>query len=84
RLDMGDGDYKTPYEQVLNEKRYLSDEVKQALRDEVMNYRNNKEIPMEKAQENPLEKPKETPNHLVTIEVLANGIQDEELARIHM
>ncbi|MGH0601654.1 LPD25 domain-containing protein [Bacillus mycoides] len=84
RLDMGDGDYKTPYEQVLNEKRYLSDEVKQALRDEVMNYRNNKEIPMEKAQESTLEKSKETPNHLVTIEVLANGIQDEELARIHM
>ncbi|MFB5562055.1 LPD25 domain-containing protein [Bacillus cereus] len=85
RLDMGDGDYKTPYEQVLNEKRHLSDEVKQALRDEVMNYRNNKEIPMEKAQENPLEKPKETPNHLVTIEVLANGIHDEEeVARIHM
>ncbi|HFJ9274444.1 TPA: LPD25 domain-containing protein [Bacillus cereus] len=84
RLDMGDGDYKTPYEQVLNEKRYLSDEVKQALRDEVMNYRNDKEIPMEKAQENPLEKPKETPNHLVTIEVLANSIQDEEQARIHM
>ncbi|EPC8411926.1 LPD25 domain-containing protein [Bacillus thuringiensis] len=85
RLDMGDGDYKTPYEQVLNEKRYLSDEVKQALRDEVMNYRNNKEIPMEKAQENPLEKSKETPNHLVTIEVLANGVHDEEeVARIHM
>ncbi|OSX91295.1 hypothetical protein BTJ45_03284 [Bacillus mycoides] len=84
RLDLGDGDYKTPYEQVLNEKRYLSDEVKQALRDEVMNYRSNKEIPMEKAKENPLEKSKETPNHLVTIEVLANGMQDEELARIHM
>ncbi|ALZ64687.1 hypothetical protein FORC13_p202 (plasmid) [Bacillus cereus] len=85
RLDMGDGDYKTPYEQVLNEKRYLSDEVKQALRDEVMNYRNNKEIPMEKAQENPLEKSKGAPNHLVTIEVLANGIHDEEeVARIHM
>ncbi|OJE50691.1 hypothetical protein BAQ49_22700 [Bacillus proteolyticus] len=84
RLDMGDGDYKTPYEQVLNEKRYLSDEVKQALRDEVVNHRNNKEIPLEKAQENTLEKLKETPNHLVTIEVLANGIQDEELARIHM
>ncbi|XLP25910.1 LPD25 domain-containing protein (plasmid) [Bacillus toyonensis] len=84
RLDMGDGDYKTPYEQVLNEKRYLSDEVKQALRDEVMNYRNNKEIPMEKAQESTLEKSKEAPNHLVTIEVLANSIQDEEQARIHM
>lgn len=84
RLDMGDGDYKTPYEQVLNEKRYLSDEVKQALRDEVMNYRNNKEIPMEQAHEGTLENLKETPNHLVTIEVLANGIQDEELARIHM
>ncbi|MFE4763707.1 LPD25 domain-containing protein [Bacillus mycoides] len=84
RFNMGDGDYKTPYEQVLNEKRYLSDEVKQALRDEVVNHRNNKEIPMEKAQENPLEKSKETPNHLVTIEVLANGMQDEELARIHM
>ncbi|MED0906745.1 LPD25 domain-containing protein, partial [Bacillus nitratireducens] len=84
RLDMGDGDYKTPYEQVLNEKRYLSDEVKQALRDEVMNYRNNKEIPMEKAQQNTVEKSKETPNHLVTIEILANGMQDEELARIHM
>ncbi|WP_328057217.1 LPD25 domain-containing protein [Bacillus mycoides] len=84
RFNMGDGDYKTPYEQVLNEKRYLSDEVKQALRDEVVNHRNNKEIPMEKEQENPLEKSKETPNHLVTIEVLANGMQDEELARIHM
>ncbi|MGW6193037.1 LPD25 domain-containing protein [Bacillus cereus] len=84
RLDMGDGDYKTPYEQVLNEKRYLSDDVKQALRDEVVNHRNNKEIPMEKAQESTLEKSKETPTHLVTIEVLANGIQDEELARIHM
>lgn len=84
RLDMGDGDYKTPYEQVLNEKRYLSDEVKQALRDEVMSYRNNKEIPMEIEQENPLEKSKQTPNHLVTIEVLANSIQDEEQARIHM
>ncbi|MED1057065.1 LPD25 domain-containing protein [Bacillus mycoides] len=84
RFNMGDGDYKTPYEQVLNEKRYLSDEVKQTLRDEVVNHRNNKEIPMEKAQENPLEKLKETPNHLVTIEVLANGMQDEELARIHM
>ncbi|MFN6593133.1 LPD25 domain-containing protein [Bacillus sp. TD10] len=85
RMNMGDGDYKTPYEQVLNEKRYLSDEVKQALRDEVMNHRNNKEIPMEKVQENPLEKSKETPNHLVTIEVLANGIHDEEeVARIHM
>ncbi|WP_189338142.1 LPD25 domain-containing protein, partial [Bacillus wiedmannii] len=32
RMNMGDGDYKTPYEQVLNEKRHLSDEVKQALR----------------------------------------------------
>ncbi|PRD04003.1 hypothetical protein CQ058_30725 [Bacillus sp. MYb56] len=84
RLDMGDGDYKTPYEQVLNEKRYLSDEVKQALRDEIVNHRNDKEIPMEKAQGNTLEKSKETPNHLVTIEVLANGMQDEELARIHM
>ncbi|MDM5191515.1 ArdC-like ssDNA-binding domain-containing protein [Bacillus hominis] len=84
RLDLGDGDYKTPYEQVLNEKRYLSDEVKQALRDEVVNYRSNKEIPMEKAHESTLENLKETPNHLVTIEVLANGIQDEELARIHM
>ncbi|AKR13242.1 hypothetical protein AC241_31825 (plasmid) [Bacillus thuringiensis] len=84
RMNMGDGDYKTPYEQVLNEKRHLSDEVKQALRDEVVNHRNNKEIPMEKVQENPLEKSKETPNHLVTIEVLANGMQDEELARIHM
>ncbi|WP_242311294.1 LPD25 domain-containing protein [Bacillus cereus group sp. BfR-BA-01331] len=85
RFNMGDGDYKTPYEQVLNEKRYLSDEVKQALRDEVVNHRNNKEIPMEKAQENTLEKSKETPNHLVTIEVLANGLHDEEeVARIHM
>ncbi|PEZ84850.1 hypothetical protein COK25_10240 [Bacillus cereus] len=85
RMNMGDGDYKTPYEQVLNEKRHLSDEVKQALRDEVVNHRNNKEIPMEKVQENPLEKSKETPNHLVTIEVLANGIHDEEeVARIHM
>ncbi|MCP9227903.1 ImmA/IrrE family metallo-endopeptidase [Bacillus mycoides] len=85
RMNMGDGDYKTPYEQVLNEKRHLSDEVKQALRDEVVNHRNNKEIPMEKAQESTLETSKETPNHLVTIEVLANGLHDEEeVARIHM
>ncbi|MDZ5480299.1 LPD25 domain-containing protein [Bacillus thuringiensis] len=85
RMNMGDGDYKTPYEQVLNEKRHLSDEVKQALRDEVVNHRNNKEIPMEKAQESTLEKSKDTPNHLVTLEVLANGIHDEEeVARIHM
>ncbi|MCI3150193.1 hypothetical protein C5137_29555 (plasmid) [Bacillus cereus] len=85
RMNMGDGDYKTPYEQVLNEKRHLSNEVKQVLRDEVVNHRNNKEIPMEKVQENPLEKSKETPNHLVTIEVLANGVYDEEeVARIHM
>ncbi|PET03014.1 hypothetical protein CN505_20010 [Bacillus cereus] len=84
RLDLGDGDYKTPYEQVLNEKRYLSDEVKQALRDEVVNYRSNKEMPMEKAHENTLENIKETPNHLVTIEVLDKDMQDEEVARIHM
>lgn len=84
RMNMGDGDYKTPYEQVLNEKRYLSDEVKQSLRDEVVNHRNNKEIPMEKAQESTLEKSKDTPNHLVTIEVLAKDMQDEEVARIHM
>ncbi|MGG0730873.1 LPD25 domain-containing protein [Bacillus paramycoides] len=84
RLDLGDGDYKTPYEQVLNEKRYLSDEVKQALRDEVVNYRSNKEIPLEKAHENILENLKETPNHLVTIEVLGKDMQDEEVARIHM
>lgn len=84
RLDLGDGGYKTPYEQVLNQKRYLSDEVKQALRDEVVNYRSNKEIPMEKAHENTLENLKETPNHLVTIEVLTKGMQDDEVARIHM
>ncbi|PEN47688.1 hypothetical protein CN630_11810 [Bacillus wiedmannii] len=84
RMNMGDGDYKTPYEQVLNEKRYLSDEVKQALRDEVVNHRNNKEVPMEKAQESTLEGLKESPNHLVTIEVLAKDMQDEEVARIHM
>lgn len=84
RMNMGDGDYKTPYEQVLNEKRYLSDEVKQALRDEVVNYRNNKEIPMEKTQENTLESLKDAPTHLVTIEVLAKDMQDEEVARIHM
>ncbi|PEM23076.1 LPD25 domain-containing protein [Bacillus wiedmannii] len=84
RMNMGDGDYKTPYEQVLNEKWYLSDEVKQALRDEVVNHRNNKEIPMEKAHESTLESLKETPTHLVTIEVLAKDKQDEEVARIHM
>ncbi|MGE7635408.1 LPD25 domain-containing protein [Bacillus paramycoides] len=84
RLDLGDGGYKTPYEQVLNQKRCLSDEVKQALRDEVVNYRSNEEIPMEKAHESTLEKSKETPNHLVTIEVLTKGMQDDEVARIHM
>ncbi|PEB47502.1 hypothetical protein COM82_12035 [Bacillus thuringiensis] len=84
RMNMGDGDYKAPYEQVLNEKRYLSDEVKQALRDEVVNHRNNKEITMEKAQESTLESLKGVPTHLVTIEVLAKDMQDEEVARIHM
>ncbi|HDX9494504.1 TPA: ImmA/IrrE family metallo-endopeptidase [Bacillus thuringiensis] len=84
RMNMGDGDYKTPYEQVLNEKRYLSDEVKQALRDEVVNHRNNKEITIEKAQGSTLESLKQAPTHLVTIEVLAKDMQDEEVARIHM
>ncbi|PGQ43931.1 hypothetical protein COA16_32505, partial [Bacillus thuringiensis] len=83
-MNMGDGDYKTPYEQVLNEKRYLSDEVKQALRDEVVNHRNNKEITIEKAQGSTLESLKQAPTHLVTIEVLAKDMQDEEVARIHM
>ncbi|MBW3496650.1 LPD25 domain-containing protein [Bacillus sp. FDAARGOS_1420] len=84
RMNMGDGDYKTPYEQVLNEKRYLSDEVKQALRDEVVNHRDNKEITIEKEQESTLESLKEAPTHVVTIEVLAKDMQDEEVARIHM
>lgn len=38
RLDLGDGRYKSPYEQILKEKGYLSDEVKQALKQEVNEY----------------------------------------------
>lgn len=38
RLDLGDGGYKSPYEQILKEKGHLSDEVKQALQQEVNEY----------------------------------------------
>ncbi|MBU4643066.1 hypothetical protein INP75_30565 [Bacillus toyonensis] len=38
RLDLGDGGYKSPYEQILDEKGHLSDEVKQALQQEINNY----------------------------------------------
>ncbi|MBU4642995.1 LPD25 domain-containing protein [Bacillus toyonensis] len=38
RLDLGDGGYKSPYEQILNEKGHLSDEVKQALQQEINEY----------------------------------------------
>ncbi|MFP3414327.1 LPD25 domain-containing protein [Bacillus sp. SIMBA_074] len=38
RLDLGDGGYKSPYEQILDEKGYLSDEVKQALQKEISSY----------------------------------------------
>ncbi|WP_142293556.1 LPD25 domain-containing protein [Bacillus sp. K2I17] len=38
RLDLGDGGYKSPHEQILNEKRNLSDEVKQALQQEINEY----------------------------------------------
>lgn len=38
RLDLGDGAYTSPYQQVLNEKPFLSDEVKQALRDDVIEH----------------------------------------------
>ncbi|QWH04006.1 hypothetical protein EXW52_28085 (plasmid) [Bacillus mycoides] len=38
RLDLGDGGYKSPYEQILDEKRYLSDEVKQTLQQEINGY----------------------------------------------
>ncbi|MCC2477185.1 LPD25 domain-containing protein [Bacillus cereus group sp. BfR-BA-02675] len=42
RLDLGDGGYKSPYEQILDEKRYLSDEVKQALHQEINEYKQTK------------------------------------------
>ncbi len=42
RLDLGDGGYKSPYEQILNEKRDLSDEVKQALQQEINEYEQTK------------------------------------------
>ncbi|HGA0707696.1 TPA: LPD25 domain-containing protein [Bacillus pacificus] len=42
RLDLGDGEYKSPYEQILNEKRDLSDEVKQALQQEINEYEQTK------------------------------------------
>lgn len=38
RLDLGDGIYQSPYEQILNEKSYLSEEVKQALQQEINSY----------------------------------------------
>ncbi|PGZ57845.1 hypothetical protein COE58_24150 [Bacillus cereus] len=38
RLDLGDGGYRSPYEQILNEKRHLSDEVKLALQQEINSY----------------------------------------------
>ncbi|MEC3226118.1 SNF2-related protein [Bacillus thuringiensis] len=38
RLDLGDGGYKSPYEQILSEKGHLSDEVKQALQQEINEY----------------------------------------------
>ncbi|PEF45140.1 hypothetical protein CON22_17805 [Bacillus cereus] len=38
RLDLGDGVYKSPHEQILNEKSHLSDEVKQALQQEINSY----------------------------------------------
>lgn len=38
RLDLGDGGYKSPYEQILNEKGYLSGEVKKALQQEINEY----------------------------------------------
>lgn len=46
RLDLGDGAYTSPYQQVLNEKTFLSDEVKHALRDDVIEH-----TPMEPAKE---------------------------------
>ncbi|MGR6012323.1 hypothetical protein ACT7CV_15395, partial [Bacillus paranthracis] len=42
RLDLGDGGYKSPYEQILDEKSYLSDEVKQALQQEINEYEQTK------------------------------------------
>ncbi|QWG42773.1 ImmA/IrrE family metallo-endopeptidase (plasmid) [Bacillus mycoides] len=42
RLDLGDGGYKSPYEQILNEKRHLSEEVKQALQQEINEYEQTK------------------------------------------
>ncbi|PFE70779.1 hypothetical protein CN316_11425 [Bacillus cereus] len=38
RLDLGDGGYKSPYEQIVDEKGYLSDEVKQALQKEINSF----------------------------------------------
>ncbi|SEG78866.1 LPD25 domain-containing protein [Bacillus sp. ok061] len=42
RLDLGDGGYKSPYEQILSEKRDLSEEVKQALQQEINEYEQTK------------------------------------------
>ncbi|HFJ9454082.1 TPA: LPD25 domain-containing protein [Bacillus tropicus] len=42
RLDLGDGGYKSPYEQILDEKRHLSDEIKQALHQEINEYEQTK------------------------------------------
>ncbi|HFK1488766.1 TPA: LPD25 domain-containing protein [Bacillus cereus] len=42
RLDLGDGGYKSPYEQILSEKRDLSEEVKQTLQQEINEYEQTK------------------------------------------
>ncbi|MDC2867794.1 LPD25 domain-containing protein [Bacillus sp. BP-3] len=87
RLDLGDGIYKSPYQQILEEKRFLSDEVKQALANEVISYRTEQEQKNDKSveqqQEKVFEKMPNEKSHLVTIEILPNA-KDEEVGRIHM
>ncbi|PEZ02509.1 hypothetical protein CN326_20020 [Bacillus sp. AFS018417] len=87
RLNLGDGEYTSPYQQVLTEKRSLSDEVKQALREEVVNDSGKAEPSLDKIPEIPFEKSFDSvpdmSKHLVTLEALGNT-NDTEVAMLHM
>lgn len=74
RLDLGDGRYKSPYEQILNEKRDLSDEVKQALQQDINEYEKTN------GQSNPVigEKQQDKVDHFSSKEIDQN---DEAAAR---
>lgn len=65
RLDLGDGIYQSPYEQILNEKNHLSEEVKQALQQEIKNY-------------NEQTRGQSNPEKLITVEHAVIGEKNQE------